>query len=95
MLSKIEHFVVLMLENRSFDHLLGPLKAQNPAIVGARDNEFTNPTDPAAPASPTVSVGPVSAFAMPFDPGQLVVVLDRARRKPLVPSKTRRDTRWC
>jgi phospholipase C len=69
MLSKIEHFVVLMLENRSFDHLLGPLKAQNPAIVGARDNEFTNPTDPAAPASPTVSVGPVSAYAMPFDPG--------------------------
>jgi phospholipase C len=69
MLSKIEHFVVLMLENRSFDHLLGSLKAQNPAIVGARDNEFTNPTDPAAPASPTVSVGPVSSFAMPFDPG--------------------------
>jgi phospholipase C len=68
-LQKINHIVVLMLENRSFDHVLGALKAQNPAIAGALDNEFSNHTDPAELTSPIVSVGPASAYAMPFDPG--------------------------
>jgi phospholipase C len=68
-LGKINHIVVLMLENRSFDHVLGALKAQNPAIAGALDNEFSNLTDPAVPTSPVVPVGPASAYAMPFDPG--------------------------
>jgi phospholipase C len=68
-LGKINHVVVLMLENRSFDHVLGALKAQNPAISGALDNEFYNRTDPAEPTSPLVSVGPAAAYAMPFDPG--------------------------
>lgn len=40
-LGDIDHFVVLMLENRSFDHLLGSLTAQNPAVAGG---------DPAPPA---------------------------------------------
>ena len=53
LLGNINHFVVLMLENRSFDHLLGSLRAQNPAVVGALDNEYSNP----------------AAYAMPFDPG--------------------------
>jgi len=68
-LGSINHFVVLMLENRSFDHVLGALKAQNPAIDGALDNAFSNHTDPADLTSPVVSVGPSSTFAMPFDPG--------------------------
>jgi phospholipase C len=68
-LGKINHVVVLMLENRSFDHVLGSLKAQNPAIAGALDNEFSNRTDPVVPTSPPVSVGPASAYAMSFDPG--------------------------
>ena len=67
-LGSIEHFVVLMLENRSFDHLFGALKAKNSAVDGGLDGEFSNPTDPAA-ASAVVRTGPASAFAMPFDPG--------------------------
>ena len=43
-LGNIRRFVVLMLENRSFDHVLGALKAENPAIAGA--------LDPARPAAP-------------------------------------------
>lgn len=68
-LGKINHFVVLMLENRSFDHLLGALKAQNAAVAGALDNEFSNRADPASPNSPSIGTGPVTANAMPFDPG--------------------------
>jgi phospholipase C len=33
-LEKIQRFVVLMLENRSFDHLVGYLKTVNPNIEG-------------------------------------------------------------
>lgn len=68
-LGKIDHIIVLMLENRSFDHVLGALKAANPAVAGALDGEFSNRTDPAVPTSPSIPVGPASAYAMPFDPG--------------------------
>ena len=89
-LANIQHFVVLMLENRSFDHLPGTLKAQNPAIVGALDHEFSNLTDPAVPTSPRVSTAPATVFAMPFDPGhefddvqiQLYGRVSSAARKP-------------
>jgi phospholipase C len=40
--TKVQHIVVLMMENRSFDHMLGGLKQQNPAIDGLTGNE-TNP----------------------------------------------------
>ncbi len=33
-LDSLKHIVVLMMENRSFDHMLGSLKAVNPAIDG-------------------------------------------------------------
>jgi len=42
-LDKLQHIVVLMMENRSFDHMLGSLKAVNPAIDGVDGNAFTNP----------------------------------------------------
>ena len=43
-LDQLEHIVVLMMENRSFDHMLGSLKAVNPAIDGYIDSDpFTNP----------------------------------------------------
>lgn len=38
-LDALEHIVVLMLENRSFDHLLGCLKAKHPNIDGLSGNE--------------------------------------------------------
>src|SRR6266700_1535312 len=41
-LDKLKHIVVLMMENRSFDHMLGGLKAKNPKINGLTGNE-SNP----------------------------------------------------
>lgn len=37
---RIDHFVVLMLENRAFDHMCGWLKRKNPEINGLTGNEF-------------------------------------------------------
>ena len=68
-LSRINHFVVLMLENRSFDHLLGSLKSANPAVEGSLSGEYSNRLDPSDPTSPAVQTGPASGFSMPYDPG--------------------------
>ena len=67
-LQKIQRFVVLMLENRSFDHLLGYLKTVNPAIEGLTGNEYSNYPDPLAKLKPPVSVSSTAGFTMPFDP---------------------------
>lgn len=64
----IERFVVLMLENRSFDHLFGYLAATNPRVKGLTGNEF-NQKDPNSAASPPVKVSRASTFVMTFDPG--------------------------
>jgi phospholipase C len=61
----IEHLVVLMLENRSFDHLLGFLKRENSAINGLTGNE-TNP--PAAENRPDVRVSDVAGDVDDLDP---------------------------
>ncbi len=67
-LQNIQRFVVLMLENRSFDHLLGNLKPLIPAIDGVTGSEFSNFPDPNNPQPPPVTTGPATGFAMPFDP---------------------------
>ena len=41
-IKKLKHVVVLMMENRSFDHMLGGLKADHPEIDGLTGNE-SNP----------------------------------------------------
>ena len=41
-LAKLEHIVVLMMENRSFDHMLGGLKKKFPRINGLNGDE-SNP----------------------------------------------------
>jgi hypothetical protein len=41
-LDKLKHIVVLMMENRSFDHMLGALKATDPRIDGI-DGTQSNP----------------------------------------------------
>jgi len=64
----IKRFVVLMLENRSFDHLFGYLKSVNPKVFGLNGNEF-NQKDPNAPGDPAIKVGRASSFVMTFDPG--------------------------
>ena len=66
-LQKIRRFVVLMLENRSFDHLFGYLKAVNPAIEGVTGNEANYP-NPNSPQPPPVKVHPATVFVMSFDP---------------------------
>jgi phospholipase C len=41
-LDQLKHIVVLMMENRSFDHMLGSLRAVNPRIDGVSDG-LSNP----------------------------------------------------
>jgi len=64
----IKRFVVLMLENRSFDHLFGYLKARDPRVAGLTGSEF-NQKDPNAPGDPPIKVSRASTFVMTFDPG--------------------------
>lgn len=47
-LDALKHIVVVMMENRSFDHMLGSLKAVNPAIDGLTGAE-TNPDNAGPP----------------------------------------------
>ena len=52
-LDKLQHIVVLMMENRSFDHMLGSLKAVNPKIDGVVDaDNFSNPDTKGNPVKP-------------------------------------------
>ena len=64
----IKRFVVLMLENRSFDHLFGFLKAVNPKVVGLTGTE-SNQKDPNSPTDPPITVFRAPSFVMTFDPG--------------------------
>jgi phospholipase C len=67
-LQNIQRFVVLMLENRSFDHLFGYLKTINPDVAGLTGTEYSNYPDPLTQQSPPVTVSATAAFTMPFDP---------------------------
>ena len=62
-LDNLAHIVVLMMENRSFDHMLGALKAQNPNINGLTGTE-SNPDTTNEPAK----VQPLAQFQSQFDP---------------------------
>jgi phospholipase C len=58
-LGKIKHVIVLMLENRSFDHMLGFLKKLNSNIDGCLPDNTelcSNPIDPLDSSSPKVIV---------------------------------------
>jgi len=57
-----------MLENRSFDHLLGYLKNTDPRVAGLTGNE-SNRENPNDPTSALVNVSRASSFVMTFDPG--------------------------
>jgi phospholipase C len=63
--AEIEHVIVLALENRSFDHMLGFLQHPNPLFDGLRGGRYENPgwqggpSVPAAPAAKAViPIGP-------------------------------------
>jgi phospholipase C len=67
-LQNIQRFVVLMLENRSFDHLVGYMKTVNPAIEGLSGSEFSNYPNPNNQQPPPVPVSPMASTTMPYDP---------------------------
>jgi phospholipase C len=50
-LDNLKHIVVLMMENRSFDHMLGSLKAVDSRIDGVTD-QLSNPDTTGAPVKP-------------------------------------------
>src|SRR5436190_6095118 len=62
-LDQLKHIVVLMMENRSFDHMLGSLKADNPAIDGIT-NQLSNPDTTGALIKPQ----PLAEFQSQLDP---------------------------
>ena len=59
----LQHLVVLMMENRSFDHMLGALKAQDKRINGL-DGTETNPDTTNEP----IKVQPLADFQGQLDP---------------------------
>jgi phospholipase C len=62
-LDKVQHIVVLMMENRSFDHMLGALKAKDPRIDGLTGDEWNPDT-----AGNPVKVQPIAEFQGQLDP---------------------------
>jgi phospholipase C len=62
-LDKVQHIVVLMMENRSFDHMLGALKSKDPRIDGLTGNEWNPDT-----AGNPVKVQPIAEFQGQLDP---------------------------
>jgi phospholipase C len=50
-LDNLKHIVVLMMENRSFDHMLGSLKALDSRIDGI-SADWNNPDTTGAPVKP-------------------------------------------
>jgi phospholipase C len=63
----IKRLVVLMLANRSFDHLFGFLRSSNLKIAGLNGTEF-NQKDPNVATDPRLAVRRSTSFVMPFDP---------------------------
>ena len=64
----IEHVVVLMLENRSFDHLLGFLDHPSPDFPVLRAGEHPNRLNPSDPTSPTTGVSADAGLTLALDP---------------------------
>jgi Phosphoesterase family len=65
----IQHIVVLMLENRSFDHMIGFMRSTDYPINGLTGNEW-NPRDPAhIEPGQEVRVSNDAGFIFSYDPG--------------------------
>ena len=62
-LDNLKHIVVLMMENRSFDHMLGALKAQDARINGLTGNESNLDT-----TNEPARVQPLAEFQGQLDP---------------------------
>ena len=57
-----------MMENRSFDHMLGHLKFLNPEVEGLTGKE-TNPVEPSDSTSEQVKVSFDAPYLISMDPG--------------------------
>ena len=62
-LQNLKHIVVLMMENRSFDHMLGSLHAADPRINGLTGNENNLDT-----TNEPARVQPLAEFQSQLDP---------------------------
>ncbi|MFZ0302436.1 MAG: alkaline phosphatase family protein [Terracidiphilus sp.] len=62
-LDALKHIVVLMMENRSFDHMLGSLKAVNPQIDGVDGTQWNSDTQ-----GNQVMVQPLAQYQGQLDP---------------------------
>ena len=70
---EIQHIVVLMLENRSFDHMVGYMQSPTYQINGI--DSASPPTNPMSPQDPT----PVTATAVSSEGcayGQRTITID-------------------
>jgi len=70
--NRIEHFVVLMLENRTFDHIFGFRTGVN-GLKGTESN-FLDPSQPASASNPSFVVTNTAPYAVPIGggPGHLL-----------------------
>lgn len=66
----IDHVVVLMLENRSFDHMFGLLDPDPGKYdgVAVNDQRFSNPSDPTKTPADPVYVSADATFGLTVDP---------------------------
>lgn len=72
MAKNIKTVVVLVQENRSFDHMLGWMKSLNREIDGVTgDNEFSNPLSTSDQSSEKIYFRGNSAYVDP-DPGHSI-----------------------
>jgi phospholipase C len=62
-LDNLKHIVVLMMENRSFDHMLGALKTVDPRINGVSGDEFNPDT-----MNTSIKVQPLAEYQGQLDP---------------------------
>ncbi|HZY69436.1 MAG TPA: alkaline phosphatase family protein [Thermoplasmata archaeon] len=72
---RLDHVVVIMFENRSFDHLLGRLygPGEVPSFEGVLGRDLSNPVpvEVAAAGTESVPAQPTTSFATPYpDPGE-------------------------
>jgi len=65
---RITHVIVLMMENRSFDHLLGYLKHDSPDYPRLTDIKPSCPEDPAKPDGRRVDTAPSASAVLGTDP---------------------------
>ncbi|MFF5295955.1 alkaline phosphatase family protein [Paractinoplanes globisporus] len=65
---RIEHIVVLMMENRSFDHLIGFLDHDSPDYPRLDRIDVSCPEDPKRPGSPRVRPTPTASPVLGTDP---------------------------